>query len=117
MSRFHTYFMLLKSTARWRTLGPDAQRAALDEILMLIFNGYPALRMSHYAADPQHGRCSDVIVWESADAEQYRAAIDALYEQPFFGAPWFEIVDVVSGFEDDPEEAAADARAQYACVL
>jgi hypothetical protein len=116
MSHSRTYFMLLDATTHWRALGPAAQRDALDQVLVMIFNGYPALRMSHYAADA-HGRCSDVIVWEAQDPAQYCAAVQALREHPFFGAPWFEVVDVVSAFEDDPEEFEADARVQYACAL
>ena len=35
------------------------------------------------------------------DEWQYEAAVEALYAQPFFGAPLFEVVDVIAGTEDD----------------
>lgn len=117
MTRPSTHFMLLKATEHWRALDREAQRDGLDQVLMLVFNGYPALRMSHYESDASSGRCTDVIVWETRDGAQYRAAIDKLYTEPFFGAPWFEIVDVVSAVEDDVDEVEADARTQYACAF
>jgi hypothetical protein len=117
MTRPATYFMLLKATEHWRALDRAAQRDGLDQTLMMVFNGYPALRMSHYESNAPDGHCTDVVVWETRDAGQYRSAIDALHTEPFFGTPWFEIVDVVSAVEDDADEVEADARMQYALAL
>ena len=99
-----TFFMLLRATAHWRALDADAQRAVFDQALMTVFNGYPELRMSRFNAGAFHGRCTHVIVWEltdGADVWQYEAAIEALHAQPFFAMPLFEILDVISGVEDD----------------
>ena len=107
-----TIFMLLAATARWRALGADAQRTVFDDTLATIFNGYPELRMSHFATGAPAGRCSDVIVWQAHDVAQYHDAIALLHERPFFGAPLFEIVDVIAGIEDD----GADAPLPFAAL-
>ena len=102
-----TFFMLLKATAHWRALDFDAQRRVFDDALMTVFNGYPDLRMSRFNASAFHGRCSHVIVWElgaGADVSQYVEAVEALHTRAFFTTPLFEIVDVISGVEDDEEE-------------
>ncbi len=104
LQRFRTFFMLLKATTHWHVLDHDAQRGAFDAALMTVFNGFPNLRMRWFNAGAFHGRCTQVIVWElplGADEWQYEAAVEALYAQPFFGAPLFEIVDVIQGVEDD----------------
>ena len=102
MTRSCTFFMLLEATAHWRDLDADAQRDLFDDASATVFNGYPDLRMSRYASGAFHDRCSDVLVWQtSGDLSQYHAAIDTLRAQPFFGAPLFEIIDVVPGIEDD----------------
>jgi Darcynin, domain of unknown function len=101
-----TFFMLLKATAHWQTLDAAARHEVFDEALATVFNSYPDLRMSHYAATALPGRCTDVVVWETADVSQYHDAIDALSEQAFFGTPLFEIVEVIAGVED------ADTAAQ-----
>ena len=104
LQRSRTFFMLLKATTNWRVLDHDAQRDVFDAALMTVFNGFPDLRMRWFDAGAFHGRCSQVVVWElahGADEWQYEAAVEALYAQPFFGAPLFEIVDVIAGVEDD----------------
>jgi hypothetical protein len=46
MTQPRTFFMLLTATRHWRELGPAARREVFDETLVLVFNGFPALRMS-----------------------------------------------------------------------
>jgi hypothetical protein len=107
MTRPCTFFMLLKATRHWHELGACEQQAELDHTRLAVFNGYPDLRMSRYAAGAFHGSCTDVIVWETPDAAQYHEAIESLRERAFFGAPLFEIVDVIAAVEDDGFDAEA----------
>lgn len=111
-----TFFMLLAATRRWRELDAAARREVFDEVLSMIFNGYPDLRMSHYETGAADGRCSDVVVWEARDPEQYRAAIEALHGLPFFSAPLFEIVEVITGVADDAIDSAAE-QLPYAALM
>jgi hypothetical protein len=105
--------MLLKATAHWRDLGVEERRKVFEQALDTVFNGYPDLRMTHYASGAFQGRCTDVVVWETTDVSQYDSAVAALGGQPFFGAPMFEIVDVVAGMNSD--DAAVEAH--EACGL
>jgi len=107
MTQSRTFFMLLAATRHWRELGPAARREVFDETLEIVFNGFPALRMSHYAAGAFDARCSDVIVWEAGDVAQYHEAIALLRREALFGAPLFEIVEVIAGVEDDEFEDEA----------
>lgn len=111
-----TFFMLLAATRRWRELDAAARREVFDETLGLVFNGYPDLSMSHYETGAHNGRCSDVIVWEARDPAQYHAAIEALRELPFFGAPLFEIVEVIAGVADDTSDSTS-AQLPYAALM
>jgi Darcynin, domain of unknown function len=116
MNRSCTYFMLLQASAHWRALDRDAQRSVFDRALERVFNGYPELRMSHYASGAFHGRCSHVIVWEAGDVAQYHAAVEALHAEPFFGAPLFEIVDVIQGVEAPDDDADTLRLSIAACA-
>ena len=107
MTQPRTFFMLLAATRHWRELGPAERRAVFDETLAIVFNGFPDLRMSHYAAGAFDTRCSDVIVWETSDVAQYHAAIALLRREALFGAPLFEVVEVIAGVEDDEFEDEA----------
>ncbi|MEP7100955.1 MAG: darcynin family protein [Burkholderiales bacterium] len=104
MARPRTFFMLLAATRHWRELGPAERREVFDATLAIVFDGFPDLRMSHYAAGEFDARCSDVIVWQAGDVAQYHAAIALLRREAFFGAPLFEIVEVIAGVEDDEFE-------------
>jgi hypothetical protein len=116
MSSPCTFFMLLSATRHWHELDEIAQRDVFDDALAMVFNGYPELRMSHYAAGAFAGRCSDVIVWEARDGTQYHAAVDELRSRPFFGAPLFEIVEVIAGVADDELDNAA-TQAPFAALM
>jgi hypothetical protein len=107
---FSTFFMLLQATRHWRELSPDDQRAAFDDALDHVFNRYPGLRMSHFAVSAGT-RCSHLVVWEADDPAQFQEAIASLGDQPFFGAPLFETVEVIAASagemtQDDPPAAA-----------
>jgi hypothetical protein len=101
MTQLSTFFMMLQATRHWHELAPPAQREVFDDLLNHIFNRYPDLRMSHYAVTPVGARCSDLVVWEADDVAQYHEAVDALRRQAFFGAPLFEIVEVIAGVAAD----------------
>lgn len=111
-----TFFMLLAATRRWHELDDIARREVFDETLDMIFNGYPELRMSHYEIGVPGARCSDVIVWEAREPAQYHAAIEALRELPFFGAPLFEVVEVIAGVADDALDAES-TQLPYAALM
>jgi hypothetical protein len=111
MDRPRTFFMLLASTTRWRALDAGARREVFDAALSLVFNGYPDVRMTHYATGASRSHCTDMILWETTDVAQYEEAIEALAATPLFGAPLFEIVDVIAGVADDDLDEFDDIAA------
>lgn len=116
MNQPHThFFMLLAATHRWRELDAAARHAVFDDLLVQVFNGYPDLRIDRYAAI-DGARCSHLIVWKAGDPAQYHDAVAALQCEPFFGAPLFEVVEVIAGVADDASEAEA-ARSPYAALM
>jgi hypothetical protein len=104
MNRSCTLFMLLNSTSRWRALDEAERREVFDAALNLVFNGYPELRMTHYATGTSRTCCTDMIVWETTDTAQYEEAIQALASTPLFGGRLFEVVDVIAGVNDDDSD-------------
>ncbi|HKX39886.1 MAG TPA: darcynin family protein [Burkholderiaceae bacterium] len=100
MPRCYTFFMLLQSTSRWRTLSVDEQHAHHDALLMQVFEGYPELKLRHFDSTAFAGRCSDVLLWETTDVAQYYHAVEWLRDRGPLGAQWFEVVDVIPAVED-----------------
>lgn len=99
-ARPYTVFMLLKATPHWLALDADARDALHDSALELIFNRFPAVRMRRFDASGLHGRCSEVLVWETTDVAEYRAAVDSLQRHPLLGEPCFEVMDVIPSVPD-----------------
>jgi Darcynin, domain of unknown function len=102
--------MLLNATSRWRALDDADRREVFDAALVLVFNGYPALRMTHYATGASRSGCTHMIVWETTEVAQYEEALDALASTPLFGNRLFEIVDVIAGVDGDMVEDEAEIQ-------
>jgi hypothetical protein len=99
-ARPYTVFMLLQATAHWLALDRAQRDAQYDSALMQVFNRFPSVRLRYFDASAFHGRCSEVLVWETTDMPEYRDAVDALRAHPFLGKPFFEILDVIPSVPD-----------------
>ena len=95
-----TYFMLLNATPAWLRLGRGERRAFRDEVLAPIFASHPATTMRFFDAEAFSGRCSDVAVFETANASDYYGLIEALRDTAFFNTPYYEVVDIIPAIED-----------------
>lgn len=100
MSRPHTVFMLLRTTPAWLALNRPERRAFMDRVVRPILAKYPAVKIRYFDAESFHARCTDLAMWETPDLQQYTFAVDALRDTPFFGLPYFEIVDIIATQEE-----------------
>jgi len=97
MSRAHTFFMLLQATTHWRALDAEQRAAFRERVLMLVFDGFPSLRLRQFEACASRWDtlCAEVAVWETTDVDEYHAAIQALHDTEYFGRPYFEVISVI----------------------
>jgi len=102
--RPYTVFMLLKATAAWLALPPDQRNAIYDGALFKVFNRFPEVRLRFFDASAFHGRCSDVLVWETTDMPEYRDAVDALRSDELLAKPYFDVLDVIPSIADGGRE-------------
>lgn len=98
-ARPYIVFMLLRALPHWLALGRDERNAVHDSAFELVFNRFPAVRMRRFDAAGLHGRCAEVLVWETTDVAEYREAVDSLQQHELFGRG-FEIVDVIPSVPD-----------------
>jgi len=99
-TRPYTVFMLLKATPHWQALGRDQRDTVHDSALMCVFNRFPEVRLRRFDATGLHGRCSEVLVFETTDVAEYREAVDCLHRHELFARPCFEIVEVIPSVPD-----------------
>jgi hypothetical protein len=95
-----TMFMLLKTTPAWLTLSRPERRVFMAATIAPILAVHPATRMRYYDAEALTGRCTDLAVFETEDLEDYSDLVDAMRDTPFFGLPYYEIVDIVPAIEN-----------------
>ncbi|WP_374566722.1 darcynin family protein [Ideonella sp.] len=113
-SRPYTVFMLLKATAAWLALSADQRTAIYDGALLKVFNRFPEVRLRFFDASAFHGRCSDVLVWETSDMPEYRNAVDALRCDDLLAQPYFDVLDVIPSMADGGREPGSSALPAWA---
>jgi hypothetical protein len=112
MPASYTVFMLLQATPHWRALDCEQRDALRDDALSRVFNHFPEVTLRFFDASAFHGRCSEVLVWETCDIPEYREALDALRSHDLLGKPCFEVVDVIPSVgETWPSATAATSAA------
>lgn len=100
MGRRTTVFMLLKASAHWQALEPEAREAALDDALVRVFNGFPGVSFRFYETAALSSRYAAVMLWTAASPGDYQDAAQSLRSCDFFGRPLFEPAEVIIGAEE-----------------
>ena len=98
-----TYFVSLKSQAAWLRLTRTERAEFVRETVRPILATYAQVRVRYYDAEAFTGRCTDMMVFETADTQAYAFLFDALRDTAFFSLPYFEVVDIIPALEDGYE--------------
>ena len=65
-----------------------------------ILAAHPKTRMRYYDTEAFSGRCSDIAVFETEDAQDYSDLVEDLRDTAFFAAPYYAVVDIIPGIEN-----------------
>jgi Darcynin, domain of unknown function len=95
-----TLFMLMNALPAWLSMPREARRAFHAEVLAPILAAHPKTRMRYYDTEAFSGRCSDIAVFETEDAQDYCDLIEDLRDTDFFAAPYYAVVDIIPGIEN-----------------
>ncbi len=95
-----TFFMSLRSQPAWLALTRQQRADFIAGTVRPIFARYSTVKLRFYDAEAFSGRCTDLAVFETADLQAYAFLIDALRDTPFFGLPYFEVLDVIPAMEN-----------------
>lgn len=99
-----TFFMLLRSSPAWLALTREARADFIDATVKPVFDKYREVSLRFYDAEAFSGRATDVAVFETRDLRAYYFLVDALRDTPFFGLPYFEVLDIIPAVEDGYQE-------------
>ena len=93
-------FLLLRATTQWLSLSRVERRAAAETHLGSALEKLPALSIRHFDTEAFSAECSDIMLVETSDLEQYHDFIEMLRDSPLVTAPYFEFVRIVPSIED-----------------
>ncbi len=100
----YTIFILLRATRAWLRLS-HADRAAAGRDA--FGGGFEGMTVRYFDAEAFTGRCSDVLVVETASLADHRRLMDRLRDSAIFTEPYFEVVDIIPSIEDTYRDAPA----------
>jgi hypothetical protein len=110
----YTVFMLLQATPRWLGLDADERASLQDSALVHVYERFPAVRLRFFDASAFHGRCTALMVWETTDMPEYRAAVESLRNHPLLQGPNFEVLDVIPSVPDGGRQAITSRLVAWA---
>ncbi|MCI3135139.1 darcynin family protein [Phenylobacterium aquaticum] len=95
-----TLFMLLHSQPAWLALTRVERAAYVEAEVAPVLARWPQVAMRFYDAEAFTGRCTDLMVFETADLAAYAHLVDGLRDTAFLGRPYFEVVEIIPALED-----------------
>lgn len=95
-----TLFMLLRSQPAWLALTRPERAAYVAAEVAPVLARWPQVAMRFYDAEAFTGRCTDLMVFETADLAAYSHLIDGLRDTAFLGRPYFEVLEIIPALED-----------------
>lgn len=93
------YLMLVRTTTEWLRLAPPERFAFLDGTIRPLLARNPGVHLRFFDAEAFSARCSDVLLWETADVLAYQAVVDELRETLFWDT-YFEVAEIVPMIEN-----------------
>ena len=95
----HVYFMLVKTTTIWLQIPTTGRFKFLETTISPILKQYPSVKMRFFDSEAFSGRYSDVIMWETAEVQEYQFLVDKLRETLFWDT-YFEVIEIVPSIEN-----------------
>ena len=100
MPRKYTFFVHMNATNHWLSLSREQRSQYFDGIRSKIFAQYPSVSIRLYDVEAFSTKCSDIVVYETENIQDYYFLIDALRDTKIYSVPYFEIVDIFPAIED-----------------
>lgn len=95
----HVYFMLVKTTTTWLQTPIKERFGFLETTIAPILKKHPSVKMRFFDSEAFSGRFTDVLMWETAEVQEYQFLVEKLRETLFWGT-YFEIIEIVPAIEN-----------------
>lgn len=95
----------MNANAKWLALSREARGKFFEKEVMPIFQKVSqTVRVKLYDSEYFHAAVSDFMILETNQLGDYQQLIERLRDTRIYGAPYFEIKDIIMGQENRFEE-------------
>lgn len=111
----YTILVLMNASEKWLSLSRKGRAAFFEKEVMPIFQEVSkTVTVRLYDSEYFHAIVSDFMIIETTDLGDYQQLIERLRDTKIYGAPYFEIRDMIVGqearFEDFNEQFKYEKR-------
>ncbi|GAA5024874.1 hypothetical protein GCM10011506_08800 [Marivirga lumbricoides] len=97
----YTILVLMNATPQWLTLNRDERSDFVEKELTPIFvRVSKTVTVQLFDSEYFHASVSDFMIVSTTDLDDYKLFIELLRDTKVYGAPYFEIKDIIVGQEN-----------------
>jgi len=97
----YTILVLMNATKQWLSLSRDERSSFVEKQLTPILQRVSkTVKVGFYDSEYFHASVSDFMIVHTAVLDDYKLLIELLRDTKIYGAPYFEIRDIITGQEN-----------------
>lgn len=100
MSQKYTFFVHMNATKEWLKLARKERNDFFETIEKEILTNFPGITLRLFDVEAFSTRCSDIVMFESDDIQEYYFMMESLRDSKIYTVPYFEIIDIFPAIED-----------------
>ena len=101
----YTILMLMNATPQWLSLTREQRANYFEKSVLPSFQEVSkTVKVRLFDSEYFHAKVSDFMIVETASLNDYQQLIERLRDSKIYGAPYFEIKDIIVGQENRFED-------------
>lgn len=97
----YTIMLLMNATAKWLSLSRAERSAFFEKEVLPIFSKVGEnTKINLYDSEYFHSSVSDFMIINTTHLDEYELIIELLRDTKIYGAPYFDIKDIIIGQEN-----------------
>lgn len=96
----YTILILMNATVQWLSLSEKERSDFVSETILPVMAEYPQVSAKFFDSEFFCGHVSDFMIVKTSDITAYQNLIEKLRATKIYCAPYFEIRDIIMGYEN-----------------
>jgi len=100
MARIYTFFVHLNARKEWLRLDRNDRNSYFAQLKHEVFAKYPDVLIRLFDAEAFTTFCSDIVMFETANIQNYYFLIEELRDSKIYTEPFFDVISILPAIED-----------------